>query len=72
MDLTQSQRESLYEEAFSEAALELGRLTEVYTQAAGDQAREAAISKIYDHLEKVADRFDDVANEIQGIVLENV
>ncbi len=29
-------------------------------------------SEIYDHLEKVADRFDDVANEIQGIVLENV
>ena len=29
-------------------------------------------TEIYDHLEKVADRFDDVANEIQGIVLENV
>jgi predicted phosphate transport protein (TIGR00153 family) len=29
-------------------------------------------AEIYDHLEKVADRFDDVANEIQGIVLENV
>jgi predicted phosphate transport protein (TIGR00153 family) len=28
--------------------------------------------EIYDHLEKVADRFDDVANEIHGIVLENV
>ncbi len=29
-------------------------------------------AEIYDHLEKVVDRFDDVANEIHGIVLENV
>jgi predicted phosphate transport protein (TIGR00153 family) len=29
-------------------------------------------SEVYDHLEKVVDRFDDVANEIHGIVLENV
>ncbi len=29
-------------------------------------------NEIYDHLEKVMDRFDDVANEIQGIVIENV
>jgi len=29
-------------------------------------------AEIYDHLEKVADRFDDVANEIHGIMLENV
>jgi len=28
--------------------------------------------EIYDHLEKVVDRFDDVGNEIQGIVLESV
>ncbi len=28
--------------------------------------------EIYDHLEKVVDRFDDVANEVHGIVLENV
>jgi uncharacterized protein len=28
--------------------------------------------EIYDHLEKVVDRFDDVANEIHGIMLENV
>jgi hypothetical protein len=27
---------------------------------------------IYDHLEKVADRFDDVANEISSIVIEQV
>jgi predicted phosphate transport protein (TIGR00153 family) len=29
-------------------------------------------NEVYDHLEKVVDRFDDVANEIQGIVIEHV
>lgn len=29
-------------------------------------------AEIYDHLEKVADRFDDVANEIASIVIEQV
>jgi len=29
-------------------------------------------AEIYDHLEKVVDRFDDVGNEISGIVIENV
>jgi predicted phosphate transport protein (TIGR00153 family) len=29
-------------------------------------------NEVYDHLEKVVDRFDDVANEIHGIVLEYV
>jgi predicted phosphate transport protein (TIGR00153 family) len=28
--------------------------------------------EIYDHLEKVVDRFDDVANEVHGIVIEHV
>ena len=28
--------------------------------------------EIYDHLEKVVDRFDDVGNEISGIVVEHV
>jgi predicted phosphate transport protein (TIGR00153 family) len=28
--------------------------------------------EVYDHLEKVVDRFDDVANEIHGIMIENV
>ncbi|GEO97912.1 DUF47 domain-containing protein [Methylobacterium haplocladii] len=28
--------------------------------------------ELYDHLEKVVDRFEDVANEISGIVIENV
>ena len=29
-------------------------------------------NEIYDHLEKVVDRFDDVANEIHGVVIEHV
>ncbi len=29
-------------------------------------------SKIYSHLEEVVDRFEDVANEISGIMIENV
>jgi predicted phosphate transport protein (TIGR00153 family) len=29
-------------------------------------------SEVYDHLEKVVDRFDDVANEIHGIVIDHV
>jgi predicted phosphate transport protein (TIGR00153 family) len=29
-------------------------------------------NEIYDHLEEVIDRFDDVANQIQGIVIEHV
>ncbi|MCO5129045.1 MAG: DUF47 domain-containing protein [Xanthobacteraceae bacterium] len=29
-------------------------------------------AEIYDHLEKVADRFDDVANEVNSIVIEQV
>jgi uncharacterized protein len=28
--------------------------------------------EIYDHLEKIVDRFDDVANELQGVVIEHV
>jgi len=29
-------------------------------------------SEIFDHLEKVVDRFEDVANRISGIVIEQV
>jgi hypothetical protein len=28
-------------------------------------------NEVYDHLEKIVDRFDDVANELQGIVIEH-
>jgi len=29
-------------------------------------------SKLYDHLEKVVDRFEDVANEINSIVVDQL
>jgi len=29
-------------------------------------------TEVYDHLEKVVDRFEDVANEISAIVIESV
>ena len=29
-------------------------------------------NEVYDHLEKVVDRFDDVANILHGIVIEHV
>ena len=29
-------------------------------------------NEVYDHLEKIVDRFDDVANELQGVVIEHV
>jgi uncharacterized protein len=29
-------------------------------------------AEIYDHLEKVVDRFEDVANRISGIMIENL
>jgi hypothetical protein len=29
-------------------------------------------NEVYDHLEKVVDRFDDVANILNGIVIEHV
>jgi uncharacterized protein Yka (UPF0111/DUF47 family) len=31
-----------------------------------------AFIEVYDHLEQVVDRFEDVANEISAIVIENV
>ena len=40
-------------------------------QPAGSMAFFVGV-EIYDHLEKVVDRFDDVGNEISGIVIENV
>ena len=42
-------------------------------KAKGDQAPMAFIigREIYSHLEKITDRFEDVANEIQGLVLDH-
>lgn len=38
----------------------------------GDPMEFVRGNEIYDHLEESVDRFDDVANEIQGIVIEQV
>ena len=32
----------------------------------------AAENAVFDHLERVVDSFDDIANEIEGIVVEHV
>src|SRR5690349_13161431 len=38
----------------------------------GNAMQFIANNEVYDHLEKVVDRFDDIANEIQSIVVEHV
>ncbi len=42
-------------------------------KAKGDKAPMAFFigREIYSHLEKITDRFEDVANEIQGLVLDH-
>jgi predicted phosphate transport protein (TIGR00153 family) len=48
-------------------------LKRLYQKAKGGDAMEFVRgNEIYDHLEESVDRFDDVANEIQGIVIEHV
>jgi uncharacterized protein Yka (UPF0111/DUF47 family) len=52
-------------------------LRELYQESAKSNSGNNALTffvgnEIYDHLEKVVDRFDDVANAIQGIVIEHV
>jgi len=42
------------------------------TQGRNDAMAFIVGNEVYDHLEKVVDRFDDVANEIHGIVIEHV
>ena len=58
-----------------------GRSDELYEQGLKDLFRDHGAgnamayligSEIYSELEKVVDRFEDVANEISGIVIENV
>ncbi|MBX6374295.1 MAG: DUF47 domain-containing protein [Acetobacteraceae bacterium] len=41
-------------------------------QAKGDALSYIAASAVFDRLERVVDRFDDIANEIEGIVVEHV
>ena len=49
-------------------------LQELYkANAAGNNALNFFVgNEVYDHLEKVVDRFDDVANVMHGIVIEHV
>jgi uncharacterized protein Yka (UPF0111/DUF47 family) len=49
-------------------------LHELYrSAAAGSNALAFFVgNEVYDHLEKVVDRFDDVANVMHGIVIEHV
>jgi len=48
-------------------------LKELFLKHRGANAMDFIVgAEIYDHLEKVADRFDDVANEINSIVIEQV
>jgi uncharacterized protein len=48
-------------------------LKELYeTYSASDPMAFFTGNEVYDHLEKVVDRFDDVANEIQGVVIDHV
>ena len=48
-------------------------LKKLYQKAkGGDPLEFVRGNEIYDHLEESVDRFDDVANEIQGIVIEHV
>jgi uncharacterized protein Yka (UPF0111/DUF47 family) len=43
----------------------------LFKKAAGNTMDFIVGNEIYSHLEKVADRFEDVANEIQGIVIDH-
>jgi len=48
-------------------------LKQLYLRVKGGDTMEFVRSnEIYDHLEKSVDRFDDIANQIQGIVIEHV
>ena len=48
-------------------------LQNLYRASAGGNAMAFIVgNEVYDHLEKVVDRFDDVANVMHGIVIEHV
>ena len=48
-------------------------VTELFRRCSPDQAlRFIAAREVFDQLEKIVDRFDDAANEIEGIVVEHV
>jgi uncharacterized protein Yka (UPF0111/DUF47 family) len=48
-------------------------VTELFRRCApGEALRFIAAREVFDQLEKIVDRFDDAANEIEGIVVEHV
>jgi len=47
-------------------------LRELFQRSKSDPMAFITGNEVYDHLEKVVDRFDDVANVIQGTVIEHV
>jgi predicted phosphate transport protein (TIGR00153 family) len=47
-------------------------LKDLYARSKTEPMNYITGNEVYDHLEKVVDRFDDVANELQGIVLDHV
>lgn len=47
-------------------------LKELFEKSQANPMEYIAGSEVYDHLEKVVDRFDDVANELHGVVIEHV
>jgi uncharacterized protein len=47
-------------------------LKDLYARSKSEPMNYITGNEVYDHLEKVVDRFDDVANELQGIVLDHV
>ncbi|QNE31461.1 DUF47 domain-containing protein [Sphingomonas sp. NBWT7] len=49
----------------------LRRLFEKHQEAGGDPMRFVVDREIYKHLEKISDAFEDVANEIDGIVIDH-
>lgn len=49
----------------------LKRLFEKHNQEGGDAMRFVVDREIYKHLEKISDAFEDVANEIDGIVIDH-
>jgi predicted phosphate transport protein (TIGR00153 family) len=47
-------------------------LKALYQRVSGPDLREFIVNReIYSHLEKIVDRFEDVANEIQGLVIDH-
>ena len=51
---------------------QLGWTREICRNGDGDALAFIIGAEIYDHLEKVVDRFEDVANRINGVLVEHL